>query len=500
MEERETSAVLSENGEGEVEWDGEAMAEDKLTQGSEEGSQKQEEEVVEGDEGDGVEGREAEEESVAIAYDDIDHYQESEQEQDQEFEDDFEDDFEEEESEGEVLPQEQEQKQASPATKSKPESEDEKDAGGNPEKEEEEEEEEPAAQSFETQTESDLREPEPEPEPEVLQREGVEEREDDKVEDSIGTSPMEFPSETERLEGDLPKEETDFSEETKALTEMTFKPPVPPVEQEQTHVDKPMKASSPEREPELVKAEQKVTNLSEPAAMTRAPSPPPRQREEVVEITSNPIRNLLEREEEREKEDPMQNAAAAEQYKQYEQYQAGLELERQLEKLDMQRKTSMEHISRDLFNATTKQSNSNEDSGLGGGDLAANVDTSYVSVPTIERAQPARREWMMPEVKEKENVQHQSSGSRDALETDLDKDLRNRLNMTELERDHYTKENQAPQQHGATKLGKIASTRTYLESTVVPVLREAMKDLARKRPENPFDFLIEYLQRNRPSH
>ena len=46
----------------------------------------------------------------------------------------------------------------------------------------------------------------------------------------------------------------------------------------------------------------------------------------------------------------------------------------------------------------------------------------------------------------------------------------------------------------------MGGTRSYLEGTVVPVLREAMKELARKRPEDPFDFLIEYLKRNKPHH
>jgi len=51
---------------------------------------------------------------------------------------------------------------------------------------------------------------------------------------------------------------------------------------------------------------------------------------------------------------------------------------------------------------------------------------------------------------------------------------------------------------GGKVAGKVASTRTYLEGTIVPVLREAMKELARKRPDDPFEYLIEFLRRNKP--
>ena len=88
------------------------------------------------------------------------------------------------------------------------------------------------------------------------------------------------------------------------------------------------------------------------------------------------------------------------------------------------------------------------------------------------------------------------------LETDLDKDLRNRLRMTDLERMHQDKQVLAEMHHNSrsrdVSANKVGGTRKYLESTVVPVLREAMKDLARKRPDDPFNFLIEYLQRNKP--
>ena len=44
----------------------------------------------------------------------------------------------------------------------------------------------------------------------------------------------------------------------------------------------------------------------------------------------------------------------------------------------------------------------------------------------------------------------------------------------------------------------VLRTKEYLDSTVLPVIREAMRSLVRVRPEDPFDFLIDYIKENRP--
>ena len=68
----------------------------------------------------------------------------------------------------------------------------------------------------------------------------------------------------------------------------------------------------------------------------------------------------------------------------------------------------MENVSRDLFNASAanavasrpvghfQQSSQAEASQ----DLAANVNTSYVSVPTVERVPVPQQEWARPPIKE----------------------------------------------------------------------------------------------------
>lgn len=40
---------------------------------------------------------------------------------------------------------------------------------------------------------------------------------------------------------------------------------------------------------------------------------------------------------------------------------------------------------------------------------------------------------------------------------------------------------------------QTASTRSYLEQTVVPVVMQGMAELARERPENPLEYLGNYL-------
>ncbi|DBA90494.1 hypothetical protein WJX77_010521 [Trebouxia sp. C0004] len=43
-------------------------------------------------------------------------------------------------------------------------------------------------------------------------------------------------------------------------------------------------------------------------------------------------------------------------------------------------------------------------------------------------------------------------------------------------------------------------TREYLDHTVVPVLRAALKELVMKRPQDPFGFLSNYIMENKPKH
>ncbi|KAL3130588.1 Protein dpy-30 [Trebouxia sp. C0009 RCD-2024] len=43
-------------------------------------------------------------------------------------------------------------------------------------------------------------------------------------------------------------------------------------------------------------------------------------------------------------------------------------------------------------------------------------------------------------------------------------------------------------------------TREYLDHTVVPVLRAALKELVMKRPQDPFGFLSTYITENKPKH
>ena len=325
---------------------------------------------------------------------------------------------------------------------------------------------------------------------------------------SIATSPMQF-------DDDDGTEEEEEDAEGKAMTDMTFKPPVEVMEtlasaKKEEKIQEPVAAEA--EEDQKVEAEPERAAAPPQARMADAPPARPEAKEEVVvAVTSNPIATLAAAEDGPKPIPANENVEALEQYKQYEQYQAGLELERQLEKLDIQRKASMENVSRDLFNASAanavasrpvghfQQSSQAEASQ----DLAANVNTSYVSVPTVERVPVPQQEWARPPIKETCDdmvPRHQLGGM--TLETDLDKDLRNRLRMTDLERMHQDKQVLAEMHHNSrsrdVSANKVGGTRKYLESTVVPVLREAMKDLARKRPDDPFDFLIEYLQRNKP--
>ena len=42
--------------------------------------------------------------------------------------------------------------------------------------------------------------------------------------------------------------------------------------------------------------------------------------------------------------------------------------------------------------------------------------------------------------------------------------------------------------------------RTYLDNTVVPILLQAMSALVKERPEDPVNFVAEYLMKNNPKN
>lgn len=43
-------------------------------------------------------------------------------------------------------------------------------------------------------------------------------------------------------------------------------------------------------------------------------------------------------------------------------------------------------------------------------------------------------------------------------------------------------------------------TRQYLDNTVVPILLEGLAALAKERPDDPIDYLINYLQKHKEEH
>ena len=46
---------------------------------------------------------------------------------------------------------------------------------------------------------------------------------------------------------------------------------------------------------------------------------------------------------------------------------------------------------------------------------------------------------------------------------------------------------------------KQLNVRKYLEATVVSVLLKGMQELAKKRPQDPLDYLADYLKENNPN-
>ena len=43
-------------------------------------------------------------------------------------------------------------------------------------------------------------------------------------------------------------------------------------------------------------------------------------------------------------------------------------------------------------------------------------------------------------------------------------------------------------------------TRQYLDQTVVPILLEGLSALAKERPKEPIDYLINFLQKHKTEH
>ncbi len=56
----------------------------------------------------------------------------------------------------------------------------------------------------------------------------------------------------------------------------------------------------------------------------------------------------------------------------------------------------------------------------------------------------------------------------------------------------------APAAGGATP-AKPLPVRAYLDTTVVPILRQGLRALVKARPEDPFEFLADYIRDNNPA-
>ena len=44
----------------------------------------------------------------------------------------------------------------------------------------------------------------------------------------------------------------------------------------------------------------------------------------------------------------------------------------------------------------------------------------------------------------------------------------------------------------------VMRTKEYLDHTVLPILREAIRALVKVRPDDPYDFLIDFIKENKP--
>ena len=50
----------------------------------------------------------------------------------------------------------------------------------------------------------------------------------------------------------------------------------------------------------------------------------------------------------------------------------------------------------------------------------------------------------------------------------------------------------------AKKAPVVMRTKEYLDQTVLPILREAIRALVKVRPDDPYDFLIDFIKEHKP--
>ena len=63
----------------------------------------------------------------------------------------------------------------------------------------------------------------------------------------------------------------------------------------------------------------------------------------------------------------------------------------------------------------------------------------------------------------------------------------------------YFTESEIPSKISRKELNNFP-TRQYLDATVVPILLEALAQVAKERPKEPIDYLITYLQNHKSEH
>ena len=56
----------------------------------------------------------------------------------------------------------------------------------------------------------------------------------------------------------------------------------------------------------------------------------------------------------------------------------------------------------------------------------------------------------------------------------------------------------APAPAAPAPKAKGVPVRQYLDETVVPVLRKGLRELVKQRPEDPFEFLGDFIKKNKP--
>ena len=81
-----------------------------------------------------------------------------------------------------------------------------------------------------------------------------------------------------------------------------------------------------------------------------------------------------------------------------------------------------------------------------------------------------------------------SSRNDDVKSQQSKKSKKSKVSQNESERSSQKNDNQ-----NENKPEQIQSTRAYLESTVTAVVQEGMLELAKQRPENPLEFLGNFI-------